>query len=89
MRMNVRDGQEIEVAKLIVECCGQERTFLPYYAHTATRFCHLSQVYQAKFEQLFAELYIKIHQYETNKLRNTALIFSHLFYTNSIDWSAL
>lgn len=87
LKMNIREGQEIEVVKLIVECCGQERTFLQYFALTAKRLCNLNEVYRMRFEQLFGEIYQKIHQYEINKLRNTALLFSHLIYTESIEWS--
>jgi pre-mRNA-splicing factor CWC22 len=45
MKMNIQEGQEIEVAKLIAECCGQGRTYENNYGLTAQRFCNLSEVY--------------------------------------------
>ncbi|KAA0195832.1 Pre-mRNA-splicing factor cwc-22 [Fasciolopsis buskii] len=45
--------------------------------------------YVAEFEKIFAEQYAIIHRLETAKLRNVALFFAHLLYTDSISWGVL
>ncbi|KAF5398365.1 Pre-mRNA-splicing factor CWC22 [Paragonimus heterotremus] len=42
--------------------------------------------YVAEFERIFTEQYAIIHRLETAKLRNVALFFAHLLYTDSISW---
>ncbi|TPP61274.1 Pre-mRNA-splicing factor cwc-22 [Fasciola gigantica] len=45
--------------------------------------------YVAEFEKIFGEQYAIIHRLETAKLRNVALFFAHLLYTDSISWGVL
>ncbi|BHF80163.1 pre-mRNA-splicing factor cwc22 [Sparganum proliferum] len=45
--------------------------------------------YVPQFEKIFAEQYAVIHRLETAKLRNVALFFAHLLYTDSISWGVL
>ncbi|VEL10097.1 unnamed protein product [Protopolystoma xenopodis] len=45
--------------------------------------------YVAQFEKIFAEQYAVIHRLETAKLRNVALFFAHLLYTDSLSWGVL
>lgn len=42
-----------------------------------------------QFERIFGEQYSAVHRLETAKLRNVALFFSHLLYTDSISWGVL
>jgi pre-mRNA-splicing factor CWC22 len=37
-------------------------------------------------EEAFNTYYTAIHRYETNRLRNIAKFFGHLFTTDSISW---
>ena len=39
MKMGLKEGQEPELVRMIVDCCAQERTFLRFYALLAQRFC--------------------------------------------------
>lgn len=39
LKLNLKGAQEREIARVIVECCSQERSFNPYYAHLAERVC--------------------------------------------------
>jgi pre-mRNA-splicing factor CWC22 len=89
MKMDVKPGQEPTVAKMIVECCAQERTYNRFYGLLGQRFCMLNKTYQDVFDQLFVEQYQTIHRLETNKLRNVAKFFAHLLHSDAISWSVL
>ena len=39
LKLNLKGVQEREIARVIVECCSQEDSFNPFYAHLAERVC--------------------------------------------------
>lgn len=53
------------------------------------RFCAIKQIYVTPFEQIFRDSYDTIYRLDTNKLRNVANFFAHLFCTDSISWEAM
>ena len=73
---------------MIIEC-SQERSYSTYsmfYGLIGERFCKLNRVWMDSFETAFKKYYTMVHQYETNRLRNIALFFGHLFTTDPISW---
>jgi pre-mRNA-splicing factor CWC22 len=86
LKLNIREGQEMELVNMIIDCCVQERTYLRFYGLLAERFCVINETYKQNFEYQFELQYLKIHRLETNKLRNLAKFFAHLLYTDAIDW---
>jgi pre-mRNA-splicing factor CWC22 len=87
LKLNMREGQEMELVSMIIQCCIQERTYLRFYGLLAERFSLIKEVYKQNFETQFEAQYLKIHRLETNKLRNLAKLFAHLLYTDAIDWA--
>jgi len=73
---------------MIIECCSQERSYSSFYGLIAERFSKLNRVWTESFEEAFNNYYTTIHRYETNRLRNIARCFGHLFGTDSISWMA-
>ena len=39
LRLNLKGVQEREIARVIIECCSQECSYNPFYAHLAERVC--------------------------------------------------
>ncbi|KAJ1310473.1 hypothetical protein OPQ81_007206 [Rhizoctonia solani] len=87
MKVNIQEGQEIELCNMIVECCSQERSYSNFYGLIGERFCKLNRVWCESFEEAFATYYDTIHRYETNRLRNIARFFGHLIATDAISWA--
>ena len=85
----MKEGQEMELVNMIIECCIQERTYLRFYGLLAERLCVLFNIFKQNFQIQFENQYIKVHRFETNKLRNLAKLFAHLLHTNAIEWSVL
>jgi pre-mRNA-splicing factor CWC22 len=73
---------------MVIECCSQERTYLKYYGLMAERFCKLNRTWVDNFVHCFEEVYNTIHRYETNRLRNIAKLFAHLFNTDALPWTS-
>ncbi|XRB16940.1 pre-mRNA-splicing factor CWC22 [Pseudoscourfieldia marina] len=78
-----------ELCVMIIECCSQERSYLRYFGLLAQRFCELRKSYQMLFADCFAKQYSLIHRLETNKLRNVAKLFAHLFASDALPWPCL
>ncbi|KAJ1023436.1 hypothetical protein NDA16_003053 [Ustilago loliicola] len=89
LKLEIPEGQDIELCNMIVECCSQERTYSKFYGNMGERFCKLHRKWSDNFEQSFRNYYDTIHRYETNRLRNIARFFGHLFSTDSINWASL
>ena len=89
MKLNLPQGQEMELCVMIIECCAQERTYIKYYGLLAQRFCFVDRVYQQCFDECFMKQYATIHRLETNKLRNVARLFAHLVATDGLSWACL
>lgn len=88
--IKIPQGRENELVNMLIECCSQERTFIRYYGLIGQRFCLLRDSRWAPaFITAFQEQYTTIHRLETNKLRNVAKLFAHLFHTDAIPWTAL
>lgn len=47
---------------MMIECCSQERTWLPYYGLIAQRFCMLHRRWQGAFTECFETNYNTIHR---------------------------
>ncbi|KAF9033309.1 MIF4G-domain-containing protein [Hymenopellis radicata] len=89
MKVQIEEGQEIELINMIIECCSQERSYSTFYGLIGERFSKLNRVWTECLEQAFNNYYTTIHRYETNRLRNIARFFGHLVATDSISWVVL
>jgi pre-mRNA-splicing factor CWC22 len=87
LKVQIDEGQEIEMANMIIECCSQERSYSTFYGLIGERFCKLNRVWTESFEHAFGNYYTTVHRYETNRLRNIARFFGHLIATDSISWA--
>lgn len=89
MKMELKPGQEGELCHMFLDCCAEQRTYEKFYGLLAQRFCNINKVYTEKFEEIFAHIYDTTHRLDTNRLRNVAKFFAHLFVSDSIGWNAL
>jgi pre-mRNA-splicing factor CWC22 len=88
LKMQIAPGQESELCNMIIECCSQERSYSKFYGLTGERLSKVNQVWSMAFEACFKTYYDTIHRYETNRLRNVARFFGHLYASDSIPWSS-
>ncbi|PLN77899.1 armadillo-type protein [Aspergillus taichungensis] len=89
MKISLPAGLEPELPSMIIECCSQERTYSKFYGLIGERFAKINRLWSDLFEAAFAKYYDTIHRYETNRLRNIASFFGHMFSTDAIGWHVL
>ncbi|EIM89957.1 MIF4G-domain-containing protein [Stereum hirsutum FP-91666 SS1] len=87
LKIQLKEGEEIELVNMIIECCSQERSYSTFYGLIGERFCKINRVWNEAFEAAFANYYTTIHRYETNRLRNIARFFGHLIATDAVSWA--
>ncbi|KAL5511996.1 CWC22 [Sanghuangporus vaninii] len=87
LKVQINEGEEIELIKMVIECCSQERTYSKFYGLIGERFSKLNRVWTDALEQAFRDYYDTIHRYETNRLRNIARFFGHMVATDAISWT--
>lgn len=46
LRLSLKNQQEREIIHVILHCCLQEKTFNPYYAVLAQKFCEYDRKFQ-------------------------------------------
>ncbi|KAI0542271.1 hypothetical protein GGR58DRAFT_453336 [Xylaria digitata] len=89
LKINLPAGSEPELPSMIVECCGQDRTYTKFFGLIGERFAKLNRLWTDLFEQTFQNKYETIHRHDTNQLRNIARFFGHMFASDAIGWHAL
>lgn len=89
MKVQIQEGQEIELVNMVIECCSQERSYSNFYGLVGERFSKLNRVWTDCLEAAFGNYYTTIHRYETNRLRNIARFFGHLFASDAISWMVM
>ncbi|CAG8491649.1 3685_t:CDS:2 [Paraglomus brasilianum] len=89
MKLNIKEGQELELANMIIECCSQERTYEKFFGLVGERLSKLNIVWARSFEQCFVQYFTTIHRYETNRLRQISKFFGHLLATDAISWEVM
>ncbi|KAF8894810.1 armadillo-type protein [Infundibulicybe gibba] len=86
LKVQIQEGQEIELINMIIECCSQERSYSTFYGLVGERFSRINRVWTDSLETAFGNYYTTIHRYETNRLRNIARFFGHLIASDAISW---
>jgi pre-mRNA-splicing factor CWC22 len=89
IKINLPQGQENELPSMVVECCSQAPTYQKFFGLIGERFAKLNRLWNELFEVQFKSTYDIIHRYETNRLRNVARFFGHMFASDALGWHAM
>lgn len=90
MKARIEPELHNELCQMILDCCGQGRTYESIYGLVASKLCQLRRrEFAPLFERIFELFYETVHRFETNKIRNVAKFYANLFTTESIDWRCL
>jgi pre-mRNA-splicing factor CWC22 len=86
LKLRLPPGQEPEMVSMVVESCGEAKTYVKFYGLIGERLARVNRLWLDLFEQSFVKYYETIHRYETNKLRNIARFWGHMFGSDAIGW---
>ncbi|KAJ3092289.1 suppressor of glycerol defect [Quaeritorhiza haematococci] len=52
-KLGLKDKQEREIVRVLIHCCGQEKTYNPYYAIVGQKFCEYQHGFKITFQYAF------------------------------------
>ncbi|OUM59447.1 hypothetical protein PIROE2DRAFT_52228 [Piromyces sp. E2] len=88
LRLKLKDKQEREIIRVLIYCCGQEKTYNPYYAFIAQKLCFYSHSHKITFQfALWDFLKETIETCPLHKLLNTGKLYAHLIACKSLSMS--
>ena len=70
---------------MIVEICGQQKTYEQFFAVLRQELCSLKKRYVQYFEKVLQDQHEVINRLDKVQLRNIGKLFGHLIVTNCIS----
>lgn len=71
-RLNLKGSQDREIPRVILDCCGQESKYNPFYVHLAKRLCELNRQFKTTFQYAFWDTMKQIEELPERRIVNLA-----------------
>uniref|UniRef100_A0A673TMJ4 Nucleolar MIF4G domain-containing protein 1 n=1 Tax=Suricata suricatta TaxID=37032 RepID=A0A673TMJ4_SURSU len=89
VKLGLRDQQEREIVHVLVDCCLQEKSFNPFYAFLASRFCEHQRKFQMTFQFSIWDKFRDLENLPASNFSNLVHLVAHLLKTKSLTLSIL
>ncbi|KAM6089010.1 nucleolar MIF4G domain-containing protein 1 [Chlamydotis macqueenii] len=87
--LGLKDQQEREIVHIIVYCCLQEKTYNPFYAFLANKFCECERRFQVTFQFSIWDKIKDLENLSAAAISNLVSLLAHLLKTKSLPLSVL
>ncbi|RLW11540.1 hypothetical protein DV515_00001345 [Chloebia gouldiae] len=87
--LGLKDQQEREIVHVILYCCLQEKTFNPFYAFLANKFCGYERRFQVTFQFSIWDKIRDLENLSAAAISNLVSLLAHLIRTKSLPLSVL
>ncbi|XP_064291574.1 nucleolar MIF4G domain-containing protein 1 [Passer domesticus] len=89
LKLGLKDQQEREIVHVILYCCLQEKTFNPFYAFLASKFCGHERRFQVTFQFSIWDKIRDLENLSAAAISNLVSLLAHLIRTKSLPLSVL
>ncbi|XP_034885691.1 nucleolar MIF4G domain-containing protein 1 [Mirounga leonina] len=89
LKLGLKDQQEREIVHVLVDCCLQEKTFNPFYAFLAGKFCEHHRRFQMTFQFSIWDKFRDLENLPATNFSNLVHLVAHLLKTKSLPLSIL
>ncbi|XP_014727717.1 PREDICTED: nucleolar MIF4G domain-containing protein 1 [Sturnus vulgaris] len=89
LKLGLKDQQEREIVHVILYCCLQEKTFNPFYAFLADKFCGYERRFQVTFQFSLWDKIRDLENLSAAAISNLISLLAHLIRTKSLPLSVL
>uniref|UniRef100_A0A8C5KCK3 Nucleolar MIF4G domain-containing protein 1 n=1 Tax=Jaculus jaculus TaxID=51337 RepID=A0A8C5KCK3_JACJA len=89
LKLGLKDQQEREIVHVLVDCCLQEKTYNPFYAFLAGKFCNYERRFQMTFQFSIWDKFRDLENLPGTNLSNLVHLVAHLLKTKSLPLSIL
>ncbi|XP_049654747.1 nucleolar MIF4G domain-containing protein 1 isoform X2 [Accipiter gentilis] len=89
LKLGLKDQQEREIVHVILYCCLQEKTYNPFYAFLADKFCKCERRFQVTFQFSIWDKIRDLENLSATAISNLVSLLAHLLRTKSLPLSVL
>lgn len=89
MRLGLKNQQEREIVHVIVDCCLQENSFNPYYAHLLQKLCHFHRRFQIASQFALWDHFKNLALQSELQVNHLSKLLVHLTVEGSLNLSVL
>lgn len=89
LKLGLKDQQEREIVHILMDCCLQEKTYNPFYAFLASKFCDYERRFQMTFQFSIWDKFRDLENLPGTKFSNLVHLLAHLLRTKSLPLSVL
>uniref|UniRef100_M0R6J5 Nucleolar protein with MIF4G domain 1 n=1 Tax=Rattus norvegicus TaxID=10116 RepID=M0R6J5_RAT len=89
LKLGLKDQQEREIVHILMDCCLQEKTYNPFYAFLASKFCAYERRFQMTFQFSIWDKFRDLENLSGTKFSNLVYLLTHLLKTKSLPLSVL
>uniref|UniRef100_A0A8D2CMG6 Nucleolar MIF4G domain-containing protein 1 n=1 Tax=Sciurus vulgaris TaxID=55149 RepID=A0A8D2CMG6_SCIVU len=89
LKLGLKDQQEREVVHVLTDCCLQEKTYNPFYAFLASKFCSYERRFQMTFQFSIWDKFRDLENLPATNFSNLVHLVTHLLKTKSLPLSIL
>jgi nucleolar MIF4G domain-containing protein 1 len=89
LHLSLKNQQEREIIHVTLHCCLQEKTYNPYYATLAQKFCEYDRKYQMTIKYSIWDKLKALKDHSATQISHLAKLLSHLFVEKGLPISTL
>ncbi|KFP77979.1 Nucleolar MIF4G domain-containing protein 1, partial [Acanthisitta chloris] len=89
LKLGLKDNQEREIVHVVLYCCLQEKTYNPFYAFLANKFCEYERRFQVTFQFSIWDKIRDLENLTAAANSNLVSLLAHLIRTKSLPLSVL
>ena len=78
----LKNRTERETVRVLMECCGNEKSYNKYYCHLASRICEFQPQCSFSFQLAYWDLFKQFEELKVRKAANLAKLLFHLVAAN-------
>ncbi|XP_062981988.1 nucleolar MIF4G domain-containing protein 1 [Elgaria multicarinata webbii] len=85
LKLRLKDQQEREIVHVLIDCCLQEKTYNPFYAHLSAKFCEYERRFQMTFQFSMWDKIRDLGNLSSTAFSNVVNLLAHLLKTKSLS----
>ncbi|XP_010366460.1 nucleolar MIF4G domain-containing protein 1 [Rhinopithecus roxellana] len=89
LKLGLKDQQEREIIHVLMDCCLQEKTYNPFYAFLASKFCEYERRFQMTLQFNIWDKFRDLENLPVTNFSNLVHLVAHLLKTKSLSLSIL
>ncbi|XP_001373162.3 nucleolar MIF4G domain-containing protein 1 [Monodelphis domestica] len=87
LKLGLKDQQEREIVHVLIDCCLQEKTYNPFYAYLASKFCEYERRFQMTFQFSIWDKFRDLENLSATTFSNFVQLVAHLLKKKSLPLS--